>query len=150
MTELWTWQAVLAATGGETVGLPDRPITGVSIDTRTLQPGDMFVALKDQRDGHEFVAAAFAVGATCALVEADWARSQNGEVGALVCVDDTLAALQHLGSRPDGYCFCFGDTPSGDHTGECREAQQAIARTEAERKSPLHPYDVELPESDTK
>ena len=37
-------------------------ITGISIDTRTLQPGDLFVALKDARDGHDFVETAFARG----------------------------------------------------------------------------------------
>ncbi len=41
---------------------------------------------------------------------------------------DMRAALQHLGSRPDGYCFCPREIPSGDHTGECREAQQALAK----------------------
>ena len=41
---------------------------GVSIDTRTLQPGDLFVALKDIRDGHDFVALALEKGAASALV----------------------------------------------------------------------------------
>ena len=42
------------ATGGQAVG--DWAVTGVSIDTRTLQSGDLFVALKAARDGHDFVA----------------------------------------------------------------------------------------------
>ncbi len=41
---------------------------------------------------------------------------------------DLVAALQHLGSRPDGYCFCPREIPSGDHTGECKDANKALAR----------------------
>ena len=46
-------------------------VNGVSIDTRSLQPGNLFVALKDVRDGHEFVGNAFAAGAEAALVSRD-------------------------------------------------------------------------------
>ena len=46
-------------------------VNGLSIDTRTLKAGDLFVALKgDNRDGHDFVAAAFAAKAGAALVHA--------------------------------------------------------------------------------
>ena len=41
---------------------------GVSIDTRSLQPGDLFVALQAERDGHDFVAQALKNGAAAALV----------------------------------------------------------------------------------
>ena len=67
MSTLWTStdavQATLArATRAFSVG-------GLSIDTRTLQPGDLFVALKgDNRDGHDFVGAAFEAKAGAALV----------------------------------------------------------------------------------
>ena len=57
MTELWTAQDLLEATGGRM----DTPFaaTGVSIDTRTLRPGDLFVALEGENgDGHAFVAEA--------------------------------------------------------------------------------------------
>ncbi len=53
---LWTGEALVAATGGRLDGALTRAIGGVSIDTRTLQPGDLFVALAAERDGHEFVA----------------------------------------------------------------------------------------------
>jgi UDP-N-acetylmuramoyl-tripeptide--D-alanyl-D-alanine ligase len=53
---LWTATDAAAATGGQVTG--DWAATGVSIDTRTIQSGDLFVALKDVRDGHEFVALA--------------------------------------------------------------------------------------------
>jgi UDP-N-acetylmuramoyl-tripeptide--D-alanyl-D-alanine ligase len=56
MSVLWTSGDAVAATGGATK--KNWQATGVSIDTRTLQPGDLFVALKDMRDGHDFVAQA--------------------------------------------------------------------------------------------
>ncbi|QHQ34044.1 UDP-N-acetylmuramoyl-tripeptide--D-alanyl-D-alanine ligase [Algicella marina] len=63
---LWTAAEALAATGGG--GVANWEATGVSIDTRTLQPGDLFVALAAQRDGHDFVAQALEKGAAAALV----------------------------------------------------------------------------------
>ena len=63
---LWTAAEAVAATGGHSAR--DWQATGVSIDTRTIQPGELFVALKDVRDGHDFVAAALAAGAAAALV----------------------------------------------------------------------------------
>lgn len=63
---LWTAAEAAQATGGQ-VG-SDWAATGVSIDTRTLQPGDLFVALKAARDGHDFVAQALEKGAAAALV----------------------------------------------------------------------------------
>ena len=69
---LWTAREAAEATGGQAVG--DWAVAGVSIDTRTLQPGDMFVALKDVRDGHDFVAQALENGAGAAIVS----RVPNG------------------------------------------------------------------------
>ena len=74
---------------------PDAAITGISIDTRTIAPGDLFVALKDVRDGHDFVETAFQKGAAAALVERDYVR-QSGN-GVLLRVDDPLKALESLG-----------------------------------------------------
>ena len=63
---LWTATEAAAATGGQAIG--DWQVTGVSIDTRTIRPGDLFVALKAARDGHDFVAQALEKGAAAALV----------------------------------------------------------------------------------
>ena len=64
---LWTAAELTEATGGTFVVPFDA--TGMSIDTRTLQPGDLFVALQGEgRDGHAFVAEALAKGAAGALV----------------------------------------------------------------------------------
>jgi UDP-N-acetylmuramoyl-tripeptide--D-alanyl-D-alanine ligase len=86
---LWTADEIARATGGTIAG-GSFAATGVSIDTRSLEPGDLFVALAGARDGHEFVAQALANGAAGALVARD--------VGApAVVVGDTLAALERLG-----------------------------------------------------
>jgi len=85
---LWTSADIARATGGAEGG--GFSATGVSIDTRSIEPGDLFVALAGVRDGHEFVAQAMAKGAAGALVSQD--------VDApFVKVADTLAALEKLG-----------------------------------------------------
>ena len=61
---LWTASDAVEATGGQAT--TDWAANGVSIDTRTLQPGDLFVALKAARDGHDFVGQALAGGAGAA------------------------------------------------------------------------------------
>lgn len=92
MTEtLWTASDAVAATGGQTSA--SWLASGVSIDTRSLQPGDLFVALQDVRDGHDFVANAFAAGAAAALVS----RDIPGAGGPLLIVEDVLPALEALG-----------------------------------------------------
>ncbi len=90
---LWTAQQAALATGGQAVG--DWAVTGVSIDTRTLQTGDLFVALKAARDGHDFVADALAAGAGAALVS----RVPDGvdDTAPLLIVPDVQAALEDLG-----------------------------------------------------
>ena len=149
MTELWTWPALEHATDGEAVGAPVRPVSGISIDTRTLQPGDLFVALKDQRDGHEFVAAAFAAGAAGALVEAEWAREQRQSGTALICVDDTLSALQRLGqaARARSRARIVAVTGSAGKTGTkeaLRLALSAVGPTHASEKSYNNHWGVPL------
>ena len=77
------------------------PATGYSIDTRTLQPGDLFFAIRGERfDAHDFVPAAFAQGARAAVVaHAHVARMlQEAHQHTLLVVDDPLAAMQTLAS----------------------------------------------------
>jgi UDP-N-acetylmuramoyl-tripeptide--D-alanyl-D-alanine ligase len=85
---LWTTAEIAAATGGTVHG--DFAATGVSIDTRSLETGDLFVALGGVRDGHEFVAGALTRGAAGSLVS-------RAVEGPHVLVDDVLAALERLG-----------------------------------------------------
>jgi UDP-N-acetylmuramoyl-tripeptide--D-alanyl-D-alanine ligase len=87
---LWTSEEACKATGGKMLGT--WAVNDVSIDTRSLQPGALFVALKDVRDGHDFVANAFAAGAEAALVSRD---VLGGHPGLLV--DDVLVGLEKLG-----------------------------------------------------
>lgn len=90
---LWSAQEAIAATGG--TGPGGWIASGVSIDTRTLEPGDLFVALKDARDGHDFVARALAEGAAAALVS----RIPDGvsPEAPLLLVPDVQRALEALG-----------------------------------------------------
>jgi UDP-N-acetylmuramoyl-tripeptide--D-alanyl-D-alanine ligase len=83
---------IAGITGGQILGGdPDVPVTSYSIDSRTLLPGALFVALRAERDGHNFVGDALDRGAAGALV------SRPVEGVALVLVHDTAAALTALG-----------------------------------------------------
>jgi UDP-N-acetylmuramoyl-tripeptide--D-alanyl-D-alanine ligase len=86
---LWTSEEILQAAGGRG-SAASFVATGVSIDTRTLDPGDLFVALAGERDGHDFVAQAQANGCSGVLVS-------RATEGLAIQVDDTLAALERLG-----------------------------------------------------
>jgi len=94
MTALWTAAEAAAATGGRAQG--DWSVTGVSIDTRTLEAGDLFVALKAARDGHDFVAQALDAGAGAALVS----HLPEGLApdAPLLIVEDVLQGLEALGA----------------------------------------------------
>ncbi len=93
MSVLWTAAELRAATGGSLA--EEIAATGVSIDTRSLVPGDVFVALRDTRDGHDFVADALARGAAAAMVDRD--PPGVAADAPLLRVADTLAALRALG-----------------------------------------------------
>ncbi len=88
MAEL-TLEMILAATQGRLLGdVAPEAFPGVSIDTRTLTPAQLFVALQGERDGHDFVPQAFARGAGAALVSRELADD-----GPRIIVADTLQAL---------------------------------------------------------
>jgi UDP-N-acetylmuramoyl-tripeptide--D-alanyl-D-alanine ligase len=93
---LWRPEEVLAATGARAAGaLP--AVTGVSIDTRTLDPGDLFFAIRgDVHDGHGFVRDALAKGAAAAVVAEERAAEFEG-AGPLLAVPDVLDAMRRLG-----------------------------------------------------
>jgi UDP-N-acetylmuramoyl-tripeptide--D-alanyl-D-alanine ligase len=91
---LWTAADAAAATGGRATGVWSA--TGVSIDSRSVAPGDLFVALRGPNfDGHDFVAAALAAGAAAAVVSRPPAGAPAD--APLLAVEDTLSALQDLG-----------------------------------------------------
>lgn len=93
MTALWTSHEAEAATLGRATRAFEAQ--GVSIDTRTLKPGDLFVALKGgARDGHDFVSAALAAGAAAALVSRPPREAADA---ALLLVSGTQRGLEDLG-----------------------------------------------------
>jgi UDP-N-acetylmuramoyl-tripeptide--D-alanyl-D-alanine ligase len=109
MSALWTSSEAAAATGGSNTA--PWTATGVSIDSRTLQPGDLFIAIKGPKlDGHDHVADAIAKGAAAAMV-ADSVHS----AAPLLRVADTMAGLRGLAGRararsPAGIAAVTGST----------------------------------------
>jgi UDP-N-acetylmuramoyl-tripeptide--D-alanyl-D-alanine ligase len=94
MTALWTSHEAAAATAGQSSGAWEA--NGVSIDSRTVAPGDLFVALAGPKfDGHDFVAAALQRGAAAALVSKQ--PPTVTQDAKLLRVGDTQAALEALG-----------------------------------------------------
>jgi UDP-N-acetylmuramoyl-tripeptide--D-alanyl-D-alanine ligase len=93
VTPLWTAAEAAAATGGAATGR--WAASGVSIDTRTLRRGDLFVALTAARDGHDFVAEALARGAAAAMVA--YRPEDVAEDAPLLVVPDVLDGLWALG-----------------------------------------------------
>ena len=92
---LWTLGEIVDATGGSSLGAVGAPVTGLSIDSRSLAKGEGFIAIRGpNRDGHAFVAAALKQGAACAIVDRDF---PTGDEERLVRVGDTLEALNALG-----------------------------------------------------
>jgi UDP-N-acetylmuramoyl-tripeptide--D-alanyl-D-alanine ligase len=76
----------------------EQTASGYSIDSRTIQPGDLFFAVKGERlDGHDFVEQALASGAVAAVVGSEQSTHFAGE-SRILLVRDTLVALQRLGA----------------------------------------------------
>lgn len=86
----FTTAAVAAATGGEVFGR-ETEVEGAAIDSRHLHPGQLFVALRAERDGHDFIGAANAAGAGAYLTDGAI------EAGTAIVVPDTAVALAALG-----------------------------------------------------
>jgi UDP-N-acetylmuramoyl-tripeptide--D-alanyl-D-alanine ligase len=130
-------------TGAEMVGLAeDSPalVTGYSIDTRTLAPGDLFFAIRGEvYDAHDFVSTAFEKGALAAVV----ARSHLERLLAaapqrtLLVVEDPLAAMQtlalavrrHWGKRVIGVTGSAGKTTTKEAIATVLSAQYRILRS---------------------
>ena len=94
MTPLWTAESAAAVTGGSSI--MSWAAKGISIDTRSLARGDLFVSLRGPNyDGHDFVGAAFARGAAAAMVDRE---VPDLPMMPLLRVTDTLAGLTALGA----------------------------------------------------
>jgi len=94
----FTLEEIAEATGGKPTGTLDTIATGVSTDSRSVAPGELFVALRGERyDGHEFVAQAAARGVRTFLVDTDWQAAHGLPEGcSAVVVPDTQKALGDL------------------------------------------------------
>jgi UDP-N-acetylmuramoyl-tripeptide--D-alanyl-D-alanine ligase len=129
VSALWTSDEIAAATGG-TASQPFE-VTGVTFDSREVQPGDLFVAMPGTvYDGHRFVDGAFAAGAAGAIVS-------QPVSGPHVLVEDTFAALQALGraSRERSRATIFGVTGS---VGKTSTKEALYAALERNRPGKVH------------
>ncbi len=137
---LWTGPDLIAALGARLEGAMPLIVTGASIDTRTLEAGDAFFALIDQRDGHDFVPAAFARGAALAVVDEAHAAALAGS-GPLAVVDDVLRAMERAGMarRAALDAAVVGVTGSVGKTGT-KEALKLVLSRQGETMAPVGSY----------
>lgn len=133
---LWTAARAAEATGGTNTA--DWAATGLSINTRTLVPGDLFIALTGpNRDGHDFVKAAFDKGASAAIVHRPIADLPTGQ--PLLQVADSFVALQDMAvaARADSQARFVGITGSVGKTtvknalAHCLSAQTPTSASQA-------------------
>jgi UDP-N-acetylmuramoyl-tripeptide--D-alanyl-D-alanine ligase len=102
MSALWTEAELTKAFGAGPSAPLAHAVAGVSIDTRTLRPGDLFFAIKGETgDGHDHVARAFAAGAPAAVV-ATARADEFAAFGPVFPADDTLKAMERLGVAARG------------------------------------------------
>ena len=94
---LWRGLALVAPLRARVSGLVPAAVNGISMDSRSLAPGDLFFAIHGENsNGHDYVAGAFAAGAAAAVVDEAHADALRGS-GPLLIVDDVLAGLERLG-----------------------------------------------------
>ena len=127
---LWSLADFLEATGGRLMGAAPAGISGVSLDSRTLAPGDAFFAIQgDSRDGHAFAGDALKNGAGLAVVSAD--KAADIAARPLVAVADPLQALEKLGraARARSGAKIIAVTGSVGKTGTKEMLRSALAES---------------------
>jgi UDP-N-acetylmuramoyl-tripeptide--D-alanyl-D-alanine ligase len=130
VTPLWTVDAMASAMGAERHGALPQSISGISIDTRTIVPGEAFFAIQgDSRDGHQFVAAALGAHAGLAVV----AASRRGDFppdAPLLVVPDVLAGLRDLAraARARSHAKIIGVTGSVGKTSTKEALRLALSK----------------------
>ena len=130
MTALWTTDAMATATAAARQGVLPPSISGISIDSRSIEPGEAFFAIQgDNRDGHQFVTAALAGKAGLAVVAAD-RRDQFPADAPLLVVPDVLAALRDLAgaARLRTHAKVIGVTGSVGKTSTKEALRLALAK----------------------
>lgn len=130
---LWTAQEAARAVGGRTVG--SWQASGVSIDSRTLAPGDLFFAIEGDSDGHDYVVSALNNGAAAAVVAR--VAPEMESAGPLLVVDDTLDALAGLGgaARARSEARVAGITGSVGKTGTKEALRHVLGQQDATHAS---------------
>ena len=126
---LWTVEAMAAAMGAERVGPLPASVPGLSIDTRTVAPGEAFFAIKgDTRDGHDFVEAALSAGAGLAVAAAN-KRGALPPNAPLLVVADVLEGLRALAraARARSHAKFIGVTGSVGKTGTKEALRLALS-----------------------
>ena len=136
---LWTAEEIIRAVRGHCLQEQNWNATGVSIDSRFLVKGDVFIALQGPvHDGHDHVAAAFAAGAAAAIVSRQPAQTPGDS--PLIFVEDTFVALQDLGragrDRAQGKIIAVTGSVGKTSTKEMlRLSLSAVGKTYANRGS---------------
>ncbi|KQV82867.1 UDP-N-acetylmuramoylalanyl-D-glutamyl-2,6-diaminopimelate--D-alanyl-D-alanine ligase [Rhizobium sp. Root1220] len=98
MNWLWTTEDMIAAMAGRPFGTLPEGITGISIDSRSIGPGEAFFAIKGDRvDGHDYASMAMANGAALLIVNESRLPAMGRLTVPMIVVDDVLAALGRLG-----------------------------------------------------
>ncbi|HXQ84757.1 MAG TPA: UDP-N-acetylmuramoylalanyl-D-glutamyl-2,6-diaminopimelate--D-alanyl-D-alanine ligase [Xanthobacteraceae bacterium] len=127
---LWTVEAMATAMAAERHGTLPQSIAGISIDSRSLAPGEAFFAIHgDHRDGHEFVPAALAAKAALAVVAAD-RYAEFAQDAPLLVVPNVLAALRNLAAaaRARSGAKVIGVTGSVGKTGTKEALRLALSK----------------------
>ncbi|MDR9759088.1 UDP-N-acetylmuramoylalanyl-D-glutamyl-2,6-diaminopimelate--D-alanyl-D-alanine ligase [Rhizobium redzepovicii] len=98
MSWLWTTEDMIAAMAGRPFGTLPEGITGISIDSRSISPGEAFFAIKGDRvDGHDYASMAVANGASLLVVSEARLPAMGRLTVPMIVVEDVLAALGRLG-----------------------------------------------------
>jgi UDP-N-acetylmuramoyl-tripeptide--D-alanyl-D-alanine ligase len=130
-TVLWTAAEAAAAATGQLQGSTRWTATGVSIDSRTVEPGDLFVAIKGPSlDGHDYISQALGAGAVAALAHR---RPEGLDAEApLLLVDESLTGLERMGAAARERCSArrIGVTGSVGKTGT-KEALKTLLSDQA-------------------
>ena len=137
---LWTVEAMAAAMEAERQGALPQSVSGLSIDSRTVAPGDAFFAIADRRDGHDFVGSALAAHAGLAVIGAEQ-RNRFAPDAPLLIVPDVLTGLRDLAAaaRARTAAKVIGVTGSVGKTGT-KEALRLALSKEGETHASVASY----------
>jgi UDP-N-acetylmuramoyl-tripeptide--D-alanyl-D-alanine ligase len=130
MSALWSVDAMAAAMRAERAGALPQSVGGLSIDSRTVKPGEAFFAIAGEaRDGHDFVEAALKAGAALAVVSAE-KRNAFAADAPLLAVADVLEGLRDLAaaSRARTKACVIGVTGSVGKTSTKEALRVALSR----------------------